>query len=117
MPEYLKVHSNYLYVLDIIDHFSKFSISYLLNTKEKYEVFTHIRDFIEKNGKLNYLVTHNGKEFKNKLLSEYCQVNKIKFIHGLPYRPHSQGVVERLNRIIKKGLNRYKLKLKKKPII
>ena len=113
LPEYLKGHSNYLYVLDIIDHFSKYCNSYLLNTKEKYEVFTHIRDFIEKNGKPNYLVTDNGTEFKNKLLTEYCQVNKIKFIHGLPYRPHSQGVVERLHRIIKKGLNCYKLKLKK----
>ena len=39
--------------------------------------------------------------------------NKIKFLHGLPYRPHSQGVVERLHRIIKKGLSSYKLKLKK----
>ena len=88
-----------------------------MNTKEKYEVFTHIRDFIEKNGKPNYLVTDNGTEFKNKLLKEYCQINKIKFIHGLPYRLHSQGVVERLHRIIKKGLNSYKLKLKKTYII
>ena len=40
-------------------HFSKYCNSYLLNTKEKYEVFTHIRDFIEKNGKPNHLVTDN----------------------------------------------------------
>ena len=68
---------------------------------------------MKKNGKPNYLVTDNGTEFKNKLLAEYCQDNKIKFLHGLPYRPHSQGVVERLHRIIKKGLSSYKLKLKK----
>ena len=113
LPEYLKGHSNYLYVLDIIDHFSKFCNSYLLNTKEKYEIFTHIREFIENYGKPNYLVTDNGTEFKNNLLSEYCKENEIKFIHGLPYRPHSQGVVERLHRVIKRGLNSYKLKLKK----
>ena len=113
LPEYLKGHSNYLYVLDIIDHFSKFCNSYLLNTKEKYEIFTHIKDFIENYGKPNYLVTDNGTEFKNNLLSEYCKENEIKFIHGLPYRPHSQGVVERLHRVIKRGLNSYKLKLKK----
>ena len=34
LPDYLKGHSNYSYVLDIIDHFSKFCNSYLLNTKE-----------------------------------------------------------------------------------
>jgi hypothetical protein len=39
--------------------------------------------------------------------------NEIKFIHCLPYRPHSQGVVERFHRLIKRGLNSYKLKLKK----
>ena len=39
LTEYLKGHSNYLYVLDIIDHFSKFCNSYLLNTKEQYEIF------------------------------------------------------------------------------
>ena len=113
LPEYLKGHSNYLYVLDIIDHFSKFFNSYLLNTKEKFEIFTHIRDFIDKYGKHNYLVTDNGTEFKNKILTDYCKENRIKFIHGLPYRPHQQGVVERLHRVIKKGLNSYKLKLKK----
>ena len=69
-------------------------------------------------GNSNYLYVldilwHNGTEFKNRLLTEYCKVNKIKFIYGLPYRPHSQGVVERLHRIIKRGLNSYKLKLKK----
>ena len=46
-------------------------------------------------------------------MSEYYKENEIKFIHGLPYRPHSQGVVERLHRVIKRGLNSYKLKLKK----
>ena len=100
--DYLKGHSNYSYVLDIIDHFSKFCNSYLLNTKEKFEIFTHIRNFIELYGKPKYLVTDNGSEFKNHLLKDYCDKNGIKFIHGLPYRPHSQGVVERLQRIIKK---------------
>ena len=68
LPEYLKGHSNYLYVLDIIDHFSKFCNSYLLNTKEKYEIFTHIKDFNENYGKPNYLMTDNGIDFKINLL-------------------------------------------------
>jgi len=113
LPEYLKGNSNNLYVLDIIEHFSKFSNSYLLNTKEKYEIFVHIREFIDKYGKPNYLVTDNCREFKNDVLGEYCKNNNIKSIHGLPYRPHSQGVVERLHHVIKRGLNSYKLKLKK----
>ena len=34
-------------------------------------------------------------------------------MHGLPYRPHSQGVVERLHRVIQKGLICFKLEKKK----
>ena len=29
---------------------------------------------------------------------------KIKFIHGLPYKPHSQGICEIVHKIIKVGL-------------
>ena len=96
-----KGHSNYSYVLDIIDHFSKFYNSYLLNTNEKFEIFTYIRNFIELYGKPKYLVTNNVSEFINLLLKDYCEKNGIKFIHGLPYRAHSQGFVERLHSIIK----------------
>jgi len=35
----------------------------------------------------------------------YALINyNVKLIHGLPYLPHSQGVVERVHRVIKKGL-------------
>ena len=30
--------------------------------------------------------------------------NNIKFIHGLPYKPHSQGVCEQVHRTKKMGL-------------
>ena len=53
---------------------------------------------------LCYLISDNGKEFKNEILKNFCIQNNIKFFHGLPYRPHSQGVVERVHRIIKHGL-------------
>ena len=111
----MKGNSIYLYVLDIIIILVNFVIHiyYLINTKEKYEIFVHIREFIDKYGKPNYLVTGNGTEFKNNVLGEYCKNNNIKFMHGLPYRPHSQGVVARLHLIIKSGINSYKLKLKK----
>ncbi len=74
--------------LIIIDHFNKFCNFYLLNTKEKFEIFAHIRNFIELYGKTKYLVADNGREFKSHLLKDYCNNNGIKFIHGLPYRPH-----------------------------
>ena len=76
LSEELKGKSNYKYILNMIDHFSKFTQSYLLNTKESLEVFSKIRNFIETFGESKYLVTDNGKEFKNKILEQYCKEKK-----------------------------------------
>ena len=46
-------------------------------------------------------------------MGELCKNNNIKFIHGLLYRSHSKGVVEKLHHVVKRGLNSYKLTLKK----
>ena len=48
--------------------------------------------------------TDNGREFKNILLKNYMDDNNIKYITGLPYKPHSQGVCERVHKTIKAGL-------------
>ena len=66
--------------------------------------YLFIWEFIDKYGKPNYFVTDNGTEFKDNVQGEYCKNNNIKFIHGLPYRPHSHRVVERLYRVIKEQL-------------
>ena len=92
-------NSQYRYILDIIDHFTKFTASYLLNSKEALRIFSYIK---------KYLITDNGKEFKNKILKEFYISNEVFFIHGLPYRRHSNNVVERVHRIIKFGLLCYK---------
>ena len=45
--------------------------------------------------------TDNAKEFKNSIMINFCQENNINLVHGLSYKQHSQGVVERLHRTIK----------------
>ena len=47
--------------------------------------------------------TDNGKEFKNQELEELLKANGIRLQHGCPYRPQSQGVVERANQKISKA--------------
>ena len=106
-------YTNYKYVLDIYDHFSKYTNSFLLNSKEASEIFPLIKNFMLNNGFPKYLITENGTEFKNKQIKEFCENNHVRFIHGLPYRPHSQ-VVECIYRIIKKGLLCHKEDLKDK---
>ena len=38
-------------------------------------------------------ISDNGAEFKNKFFNEFCTLYNIKFIHGAPYSPHSQGII------------------------
>ena len=81
--ELISKNSNYKYVLDIIEHYSKFTNSFLLNTKESQEIFPIIKNFFKINGFPKYLITDNGKEFKNKILSYFCEQNKVRFFRGL----------------------------------
>ena len=61
--------------------------------------------------------TDNGREFKNKLFTDYMEENNILYVHGPLYKPHSQGVCEIVHKTIKVGLLVKKLADKKKFII
>lgn len=73
--------SNYRYILDVIDHFSKYTQSYLLNSKESLEIFPKIKNFIQTYGVPKYLISDNGREFKNRILKDYCLENNILFVY------------------------------------
>ena len=79
LSEELKGNTNYKYVLDIIDHFSKFTQAYLLNTKEGLEVFSKIRNFCDLYGNPNILITDNGLEFKNKYIKNIVLIIILNF--------------------------------------
>ena len=105
----------YKYILNIIDHFTKFTGSYLLERKSAQEVLYSINEFILRNGKPQILQSDNGREFNNKLINEYCETNGIKIIHSRPRHPSTNGVVERVHQNIRKAL--LALKQKKKIIM
>ena len=98
----IKEDTGYNYILDIIDHFSKWYNGYLLKTKNADEVLTKIEMYIENFGSCKILQVDNGTEFKNKLLETYCTNNNIKLIHSSPYHPQTNGVCEVVHKEIKK---------------
>jgi hypothetical protein len=49
--------------------------------------------------------TDNGTEFKNSELETFCKEQEIKKVHSLPYKPSTQGGVERNNGTIKRLVN------------
>ena len=98
----IKNITEYNYVLDIIDHFSKWYYGYLLKTKEAEEVLKKIEIYIENFGKCKILQVDNGKEFKNAILERFCLENNIKLIHSSPYHPQTNGVCEVVHKEIRK---------------
>lgn len=43
------------------------------------------------------LQSDNGDEFVNEEVASLCTFRKVAFIHGRPYKPSTQGSVERAN--------------------
>ena len=103
-PENLKSETNYLYVLDLINHFSKWEYSFLLKNKESKSVVSKIKAFIEMNEKPILFHNDNGKEFDNLELKMPLENNNIKYIKSAQYHPQSNGCCEALHKEIKKCL-------------
>ena len=71
-------------------------MSYLINNKKALNIIFCIEDFVKIYGKYLSFWNDNSYEFKNKIITDYMKENEIFFIYGLPYKPYSQDMVERL---------------------
>ena len=99
IPEELSKNTPYLYILDCVDHFSKYINSFLLVNKTMPLVLSKIKLFINNNGICKIIQTDNGKEFDNTQMKLFCENNNIKFIKSSPYHPQSNGSVEIIHKI------------------
>jgi hypothetical protein len=99
--------SEYKYLFHMIDHQSSFHFTDALKTKTAEEVYYALRRAF---AVINYpTIVHsdNGSEFTNALIKNYLADNKIRFVHGKPYTPSTQGKVERNNRTIQQIIEAY----------
>ena len=88
--EYSNNNNEKMYLLSIIDHFSKFAENFLINNKDKKTVLNKIKIFIKKYGPPDKILPDNGGEFINKQFKAYCSKNDIILIHGCPRHPQTQ---------------------------
>ncbi|CAG8655868.1 1020_t:CDS:2 [Ambispora leptoticha] len=51
------------------------------------------------------LQSDNGKEFKG-IVKQVCETLNIRFKHGRPHHPQSQGQIERLNQTVGRGFTK-----------
>ena len=77
IPEELSKDTPYIYILDCVDHFSKYINSFLLVNKTMALVLSKIKLFINNNGIYKIIQTDNGKEFDNAQMKLFCENNNI----------------------------------------
>ena len=102
LRRYTEHNQGYSWILNIIDSFSKFLWSYKLKTKSAAEVAEALEDCFLNYGLPVAIQADNGKEFKNNTLAALCRSMNIQIIHGRPRNPKAQGMVERVNRTVKR---------------
>ena len=87
LPQDLSINTDYVYGLDIIDHFSKYYNCFLLKNKTMKLCISKIKLFMINNGFCKLLQTDNGKEFDNQELKVFCENNNIKYVKSSPIIP------------------------------
>ena len=96
---------NHNWVRHVEDHFSKYSWLSPLKHKETKEVAQALESLFWMFGFPTTLHSGNGKEFKSKVMSEFCAKHKIKQVHGAPRNPSTQGLVEQANQTTKENIS------------
>ena len=108
---FYKGKTNYKYIIDSIDHFSKFYWAYLIRDKTSNTALNKIKNFIAINKKPIIIQTDNGLEFKNQLITNYLNNNGIKHIFSRPHHPQTNGCLERYHFELYKLLKQYLLNI------
>jgi hypothetical protein len=90
--------NEYNYIVHMVDHYSSFHYTEAIRNKTAIEVLHFLRRTFSITGYPDILHSDNGSEFVNKPIKDYLQLHGIKYNHGKPYTPTTQGKVERANR-------------------
>ena len=106
-----KDKTDYKYVIDSIDHFSKFYWGFLIRDKTSDTVLRKIKSFIAINKKPAIIQTDNGLEFKNQMISDYLEKENIKHVYSRPHHPQTNGCLERYHSELHKFMENYLLNI------
>lgn len=94
-----KIYGHPPYLLNAVDHFSKFAFSSLIGNKEAQTITNCLSKFFVVFVP-SRILSDNGKEFGNRILAEYLAKAGSNQIFGRPRHPQTQGAVEAFNRFV-----------------
>jgi transposase InsO family protein len=96
------------YIAHIIDHTSKKRWAEPILHKTGVAVVEVVRRVFAEAGHPAVLHTDNGTEFANAQVEQECRRWGTRIIHGRPYHPESQGIVENANGALQRAMDKYR---------
>ncbi|GKA82746.1 putative ribonuclease H-like domain-containing protein [Tanacetum coccineum] len=105
-PTFVSSLMNKKYCLVVTDDYSRFTWVFFLATKDETSgilksFITEIENLVDK--KVKIIRCDNGTEFKNRVMSEFCEKKGIKKEFSVARTPQQNGVAERRNRTLIKA--------------
>ncbi len=94
----------YLYVLTICDHYSRYAKFYPLKTKHTEGVCEGFKSYIMDFGTPKVVLTDNGKKFTAQSFRDLCGRYKITAALTTPYHPQGNNITERMHCTMKSVL-------------
>ena len=102
LPETVKGNK---YILVFSDYHTRLSEAYAIyNQKAKTKAKIFVKKIVFRFVALRKLLTDQGKNFMSELLKEICKLFSIMKIKTFPYRPQTDGLVERFNETLQNML-------------
>lgn len=103
--------------LTLIDAFSKYAQAYHLRDSTAVSVVQALLKFSTHHGMPITVVSDNGPEFSNQLVTEFLKLHSIQHHKVAPHTPNENGIVERLHSTILEHLRILKIQHKNEPTI
>ena len=98
------------YLLVISDYFTRWVEAYPIPDKTASTVADkYVSEFVTRYGIAEQIHTDQGREFMSSLFTEMCKLLEIEQTRTTPYRPMSDGLIERLNRTLQQMLSAFVL--------
>jgi transposase InsO family protein len=93
--------NGFMYILTVQDHFTKWAEAIPIRN----HTATIVADALFKNVFMRYgmpmrLLSDQGAEFESKLFQQLCEMASIAKIRTTPYRPSTNGMIERFHRTL-----------------
>ena len=89
------------YILAVICNLTRWCALRAIPSKHAESVAIGLRSIFTEYGPCTSLLSDNGREFNNQDLRSLLQSMGVHLQHSTPYRPQSNGIVERLNQKVK----------------